>query len=281
MSDRDSTPTELAPEVLAHYSDGREAGRLFAGAGPLELERTRELLGRFLPPPPAVVLDVGGGTGVYACWLAAEGYETHLVDAVPLHVERAADASRRQPASPLASAVVGDARRLGRDDESADAVLLLGPLYHLVERRDRVAALGEARRVLRAGGVVAAAGISRFASALDGLARRLVDDPAFARIVERDLADGQHRNPVGHPDYFTTAYFHRPEELAAELDEAGLGHRGTFAVEGPAWLLPGLEERWRDAGHRARMLAAIRALESEPSLLGASAHLLAVGVREA
>jgi ubiquinone/menaquinone biosynthesis C-methylase UbiE len=235
MSDHDSSLIELAPEVIAHYSDGREGGRLFAGTGPLELERTRELVRRFLPPPPAIVCDVGGGTGVYACWLAAEGYETHLVDAVPLHVEHAVEASRRQPAHPLASAVVGDARRLERDDESADAVLLLGPLYHLVERQDRVAALREARRVLRARGLVFAAGISRFASTLDGLVRRLIDDSVFAGIVERDLADGQHRNPTDHPSYFTTAYFHRPEELAAEFDEVGLRHQGTFAIEGPAW----------------------------------------------
>ncbi len=280
MSDHESS-IELSPDVIAHYSDGREGGRLLAGAGPLELERTRELVRRFLPPPPAVVCDVGGGTGVYACWLAAEGYETHLVDAVPLHVEQALESSRLQPASPLASAVVGDARRLDREDESVDAVLLLGPLYHLVERPCRVAALGEARRVLRAGGLVFAAGISRFASTLDGLVRRFIDDPVFADIVERDRADGQHRNPTANPSYFTTAYFHRPEELAAELDEAGLGHRGTFAIEGPAWLLPDFEERWRDAAHRARMLDAIRAVESEPSLVGASAHILAVGAKDA
>src|SRR6185436_19692400 len=93
MSD-DTSSNELAPEVLAHYAEGREGGRLFHGTGPVELERTRELVSRFLPPPPAVVYDVGGGTGVYSLWLAAQGYEAHLVDAVPLHVEQAAEASR-------------------------------------------------------------------------------------------------------------------------------------------------------------------------------------------
>src|SRR5688500_18017269 len=120
MSEHGSPSSELAPEVLAHYSHGQEGARLLAGTGSLELERTLELLTRFLPPPPAVVCDVGGGTGVYACWLAVRGYETHLVDAVPLHVAQAAEASRRQPAHPLASAVVGDARRLDREDESVD-----------------------------------------------------------------------------------------------------------------------------------------------------------------
>jgi len=278
MSD-DISRNELAPEVLAHYADGREGGRLVHGTGLLELERTRELVSRFLPAPPAVVYDVGGGTGVHALWLAARGYETHLVDAVPLHVEQAAEASRRQPGHPLARAVVGDARRLEREDASVDAVLLLGPLYHLVERRDRLAALREARRVLRPRGVVLAAGISRFASLLDGLVRRLVDDPAFSEIVARDLVDGQHRNALEHPDYFTTAYFHRPDELAAELEETGFAECGTFAIEGPLWLLSDFEARWADSAHRARMLELVRAVEREPSLLGASAHLLATGVK--
>src|SRR5262249_39568553 len=160
---------------------------------------------RFLPAPPAVVADVGGGPGLYACWLADLGYEVHLYDPVPLHVAQAEAASKARPTHPLAGCAVGDARAVGRPDESADAVRLLGPLYHLTERADRLAALREARRVLRPRGTLVAAAISRFASALDGLRAGFLDDPAFAAIVSRDLADGQHRNSAGHPAYFTTA----------------------------------------------------------------------------
>jgi ubiquinone/menaquinone biosynthesis C-methylase UbiE len=117
---------------------------LHGGAGRLEYLRTRELLARYLPPAPATVLDVGGGAGVYALPLAREGYSVHLIDAVPLHVEQAREASALQQDSPLASAQVGDARRLVWDDNSVDAVLLLGPLYHLTSRDDRLRALKEA-----------------------------------------------------------------------------------------------------------------------------------------
>ncbi len=260
----------------AHYAQAWEQDRLSQGPGQLELARTQELLGRYLPPAPATILDVGGGPGRYAFWLAGEGYTIHLIDAVPLHVEQARASTE---ASALASAEVGDARRLEHADASADAVLLLGPLYHLTAREDRLAALCEARRVVKPGGVVAAAGISRFASTLDGMARSLFDDPAFVRIVERDLGDGQHRNPTGHPNYFTTAYFHHPLEIRGEFEDAGLVHETTLPVEGPGWLLADFDHKWRDAGRRQRILDAIRRIENEPTLLGASAHLLGIGHR--
>jgi SAM-dependent methyltransferase len=264
----------LDSEIAAHYAEVAERDRL----GPLSLERVRtwELLLRHLPPAPAVVLDVGGAAGVYALPLAVRGYQVHLVDPVAVHVEQARRASGRQPATPLAGATVGDARHLDRPGASADAVLLLGPLYHLTDRADRVRALAEARRVLRPDGVLAAAAISRFASTCDGLLRGYLDEPGFEAIVEGDLRDGQHRNPTGRPEWFTTAYFHRPEELPGEVAEAGLRLDALLAVEGPAWMLPDIERRLADPPRRERVLAAIRRVETEPSLLGASAHLLAV-----
>src|SRR3712207_9115180 len=73
---------------------GLERDRLDAGYGPLEQERTRETLARYLPPSPAVIADIGGGAGVYALWLAGRGYEVHLRDPVPLHIEQAVEAAR-------------------------------------------------------------------------------------------------------------------------------------------------------------------------------------------
>ena len=136
----------------------------------------------------ATVLDVGGGPGGHACWLAARGYRVHLIDVTPLHVELARQASARQPGAPLAGAEVGDARALPWPDGAADAVVLFGPLYHLTERADRLKALREAHRVLRPGGELI-------------ILTRVSADAGMRRFIEQRL------QPVVRPLGFRTAEF--------------------------------------------------------------------------
>jgi SAM-dependent methyltransferase len=269
---------KLDPTVAEYYHRAPEEHRLEQGPFVLEEARTQELIQRLAPPPPGTVVDVGGAAGAYALWLAEAGYAVHLVDPVPRLV---AEAQRRSAAArhALASCRVGDARALDVPAETADVVLLLGPLYHLTEPGDRARSLHEAARVLKPGGRLFAAAISRWASALDGLARDLLGDPRFAAIVEHDLRDGQHRNPTDRLDYFTTAYFHRPEELADEVLAAGLALTGVYGLEGPGWILPDVPERMADVHRRAALLAVARMLETESTVLGSSAPLLAVAQR--
>lgn len=269
------TRPELDPNIVEYYQRTAEEERLQQGPFVLEELRTREVIERFARRPPATVLDVGGAAGAYALWLADAGYTVHLVDAVPRLVTEA-DRRSAGRSRPLASCRVGDARALDFADESADIVLLLGPLYHLTDTGDRTRALAEARRVLKRGGRLFAAGISRWASALDGLSRDLLQDPQFTAIVERDLREGQHRNATGRLDYFTTAYFHHPEELREEVSGSGLSFEGLYGLEGPGWFLPDIQARVADPRRRADLLRVARVLEAEPSVIGISAHLLAV-----
>jgi len=261
-------------DMHAHYGAGVELDRLLGGSSRIEFARTKELLERFLPTPPARVLDVGGGPGRYATWLAGSGHAVHLVDPVPLHVEEAMAAARGL-ANPF-TAATGDARHLDVPDDDFDVVLLLGPMYHLIEREERMAALQEARRVVRPGGSVAVAAISRFASLLHGLIYGELGDPTFSGIVDRDLREGQHRNPTENQAWFTTAFFHHPDELRDEVTEAGLEVEGVFGVEGPGWLL---SDQWDDPVGRETILRVARAVEREQTMIGVSGHLLAVARR--
>jgi 2-polyprenyl-3-methyl-5-hydroxy-6-metoxy-1,4-benzoquinol methylase len=268
----------MPPEVLDHYERFRpEQTRIREGFGQLELVRTQEIVRRFLPPAPARVLDVGGADGVHATWLADDGYDVEIVDVVPAHVEEARRNGSERP-RPF-GARLGDARELPGGDETFDVVLVLGPLYHLTERTDRVRALVEARRVVRPGGVVFGAAISRFASLFDGLARERLFDPAFRRIVEQDLVDGQHRNPTDEPGWFTTAFFHHPDELRHEAQDAQLAVEAVLGVEGLAGWMRELAPHWDDTEHRELIVQSARATEAEPALAGLSSHLLLVAHR--
>jgi len=279
MKRHDKSQSPQPEDVITHYSSGYEANRLEIDNGKIDRERTRELIERFIPSAPATVIDIGGGTGKHACWLARRGYKVHLIDIVPLHIELARQESERQPGHQLASAMVGDACSLEWDDNSADAALLLGPLYHLTDKQDRLSALSEAYRVLRTGGVLLAAGISRFASTLDGLRSEFLKDPRFVEIVNGDLKNGLHRNPTDNPDYFMDTFFHHPDELKAEVSNTGFKDCRVYGVEGPSWLAPNIDEWWKDEVQRNVLLGIARALESEPALLGISSHLIAAGVK--
>ena len=256
-----------------HYTRGLEEPRLEEALGSVELARTLEVTAQVLPRPPAVVADIGGGPGRYALELAERGYRVVHRDLVPLHVEQLRAAAREL--AERVDTAVGDARDLDLDDGSVDAVLLLGPLYHLVEQDQRVRALREALRVARPGAPVIVSAISRWAPRLHGfLAERLYERAAFfpdlVRVVEES---GRLNDSV--PGWFT-GYCHRPEQLREEVEAAGLVVEDLVGLEGLAFALSDLAERLADPAGRAAVLDSARAIERVPELLGLSPHLLVV-----
>ena len=266
----------LPEEIQAYYLQGDEAQRLQSPKGKLEFARSCQLLTRGLPPAPAQIADIGGGPGIYTEWLAMQGYVVTLLDPLPLHIEQA---QTRLAAYADCHAVLGDALAPELETASQDAVLLMGPLYHLLSPGDRHQALQQAWRVLRPGGILFATAISRFAYVLDGLWKRHFDDPDFVDSVRAGLENGKHLNPVGK-NYFTSAYFHRPQELQAALRAAGFVQAEVVGIEGPAGLMPNLAEvQARDFAWP--LLEIVEALEREPEMMGISTHLMATGFRPA
>ena len=266
---------ETDDALRAYYERGMERERLSDGRGDLEFTRTTEILLRRLPAAPAVVADIGGGPGRYALWLASLGYQVEHRDLMPLHVEQlTADAAG---VTGIRTAV-GDARDLDLPDASVDAVLLLGPLYHLTDRAERVGALRECARIVRPGGPVFAAVISRWAVRVDGTLRErlYLKYPAAAGLVDEIDRTGLFP-PLAEGAF--TSFCHRPGELREEMEEGGLDVADLVSVEGPAFILGDLDGRMADPADRAAVLEVARAIERVPELIGFGPHLVATGIR--
>jgi hypothetical protein len=93
----------------------------------------------------------------------------------------------------------------------------------------------------------------------------------------QDLKDGQHRNPTNNPDYFTTTFFHHPDELQQEMEEAGFCVERLLGVEGPAWFMSSFSNHWKVPEKRALLLELLRTVEQDRCILGVSAHPMGIG----
>lgn len=263
-------------EILHFYATGNEFTRLSRGIGPLEHQRTWEILLKHVPETPAFIADVGGAHGVYAFWLAALGHQVHLLDLSPDHIKAAQNLADAEGVPALVSIQVGDARALPFAHASMDMVLLQGPLYHLMDQNDRHQVLTEAFRVLKTGGKVLACGITHTASLMVGIHREWLWDLDYFEMVQQEVTTGLHHKPESWPNLFMDAFFHHPEHMKAELEQAGFQVQEMLGIEGPAWAISDFETGWSDGARRARILETARLVAKDPIL---SPHFVAVGIK--
>lgn len=267
-------------EIYEFYNNGAEIGRLERGLGIVEFHRTKEILSRYIDKGE-VVYDIGGGIGMYAAWLAKKGNEVHLIELAENAVEYA-KANIMQDCRFVAE--TGNALQVNRSDESADVVLLMGPLYHLRDREERLQALRVAFRLLKKGGLLVAAGISKFSSMTWALSvygekknsslMDFFDDPVFFNMIKGEMTTGDHIRPKEYSKFIAEAYFTTSEEMKSEIAEVGFVVDKAIAVEGCIWFTPHLAEKWEDKASRERLLDIVRMTETEPEMMGMSPHFL-------
>lgn len=264
----------IATDIDEFYSATSEEGRLQLGLGPLEFERNKELISRYLPKK-GIIADIGGGPGIYSEWLANMGYEVHLIDPVEKHIKQASKRSAKTK-KPFKT-ILGEAQKIDLPDNFADVVILHGPLYHLQSKAERLKALSEAKRVLKAGGIVLGFAINHSASTIAALLNGFIHAPEILEMCKAELTTGIHSAPKNMPGVLPTAYFHRPDELKAELEEAGYTYLNTHAVEGIAWLDKNYFESRSDAKKKQAMIDLTKITENDPALLTLSPHMMIAG----
>jgi ubiquinone/menaquinone biosynthesis C-methylase UbiE len=247
--------------------------------GAVEFAVTTHILDAFLPSR-ARILDIGGGPGRYAIWLAQRSHRVVLADLSPELLEIARDKIRQAKVGDNVKQVIeADARDLSRwGSDSFDAVLCLGPFYHLPDPTDRERAAVELNRVLCSEGLAFVALMPRYAFLRRTLAipdeRRHLAQPDF---VAHLLEDGVFANDI--PGRFTNGYGVHPEEVAPFFEQYGFDTQALLATEGITANnqrclveLAGSDPTTYQAAFEVVVNTA-----SDPSILGMAGHLLYVG----
>ncbi|MDD4124179.1 MAG: class I SAM-dependent methyltransferase [Eubacteriales bacterium] len=193
-----------------------------------EFEITRSYLDRYIKSGDTV-LDMGGGPGRYSLYLASKGCDVTLVDLSQSNVDFAL--KKAEEKGIRITARQGDARYIDKNiAEKFDHVLLMGPLYHLLEKNDRKTAVSACLNCLRDGGILYASFISSFAGVIyymkEGIDIMTIDptERKYMRQVARD------------EDFsglaFTMAYFARMQDIQPFFEQFGLKKLHLFGQEG-------------------------------------------------
>jgi len=260
-------------DIAAFYNEDPRAESLRLALHQLERDLTWRYLDRYLPTSGSI-LEIGAATGAYSLELARRGYSVTAVDLSASLLEQATKRASEAGLDRLVRFVTADARDLSEITETGfDAVLMMGPLYHLVEEADRKAALAQALQRLQSGGLI----FSSFLSRLGVLSDLMRNNPAW-------ISDGVHvrsivnrgRRPDGSPPGGFRGYFARASEIAPLHEAVGFQ---TITVAGVEPVIAADDQSFNNLeGQERRLwLDLLMEISTEPSIVGASRHLLYVG----
>ena len=260
-------------DIAAYYNNDPERENSRLERHQLEFDMTWRYLTQYLPAR-GHILEIGAATGRYTLGLAKRGYQLTAVDMSEKLLEIARKRSLEEGLGKQVSFILGDARDLHSiQKKDFDAVLLMGPLYHLVEEKDRKSALQEAAGHLKEGGILFSAFISRL-GIMGDLLRNLPGWIENRAEVKNILDIG--KNPDHVPGSGFRGYFAKVSEIVP-LHEAT--EMETLTVAGVEPAISSDDESYNrlEGSQRQLWLDLLFKISTEPSIIGASRHLLYIG----
>ncbi len=260
-------------DIVAFYDSDPAKERSRLEEHQLGYDLTWRYLSQYLPPE-GCVLEIGAATGTYTVELARRGYSLTAVDLSAALIETCRERLIEEGLDKNVQLMVADARDLSEvTGEPFDAVLLMGPLYHLVEKSDRKQALSEAYERLREEGIIISSFISRF-GILGDLVKKIPDWIEDQTKVHSFLESG--RRPAGYPRGGFRGYFARASEIAPLHEAIGFE---TLVVAGLEPAISADDESYNRLKGKQRQLwlDLFQEVSVERSIIGASRHLLYIG----
>ena len=264
--------------IQKYYGGFKEWDRLErADDGALEFAVNKAWIARYLPPPGARVLDLGGGPGRYALWLAELGYRTTLADLSPDLLDIARQQSKASGID-LEAIVEANALDLSQfADASFDAALCMGPMYHLIDHDDRTQAARELLRVVKPGAPVFVAFLNRLQLLKVAISPEIPFSPETFDFVKRWLEDGIFISPA--LGIFADAHFVHPQEVAPLMEAPGFETIDLISSES---LVDAVQKNLASFKDRQPdlypwLLEKLVAVANDSSIVGSAGHLLYIG----
>ena len=260
-------------DISTYYNSDPEREHFRLERHQLEYDLTWRYLDQHLPSHGSI-LEIGAATGRYTHELAKRGYTLTAVDLSFANLEISRKNLTAEGVESRVRFLMADARDLAKVlEREFDAVLLMGPLYHLVKEADRKLALQEAFDRLREGGILFSAFISRL-----GIMGDLIKD--IPNWIEDQVAVRSHlrtgRRPDEYPRGGFRGYFAQVSEIAPLHEAIGFETISLAAVE-PAISADDESYNKLEGEHRRLWLDLLYEISTDTSIIGASRHLLYIG----
>lgn len=258
--------------VVESYENYREEDRLTTNnARRIEFLTTVRVLDEWITGKKKI-LDCAAGTGIYVFYLAEKGHEVTATDITPRHIEIIKSMIGKKHGDMKAMVLDAVDMRVF-ENESFDAVLNMGPFYHLINENDRVRCFQESLRVLKKGGLLATSYIPRYY--VFPYVAMQNDYFLDAKLAKQLTETGVLR----HDDekcFWTDTYYSSAEEMEALYRDYGMEVLDHFAQDGATPHFSQKVDGWNEGQFRI-WCDYHYSICRQKSLLGASNHVMIIG----